>query len=1296
MKWRRLWAIAAIMLLMIPATNDASAVSGAARLDKSEAAVKKLLLMAGLEECVSDDNSLQKNPTIGSDLSTILTSNKYVFVGPMASGNSTGYIGCQDLVKNLFNNATITDTMVGNTGLLNNVYSKQALSEKTLTCSYYIINSSANSVYKNNDGSFKRYYWPQGYYDYDPKDRTGVPKTTIVYNDNGFVRTTGTEIKGSTNDLMVDLKSTFNRLYKGSGTDMRNVCSEIIKDVPLYYEVGSPNWQGVSPSTSIRVRSTDDDKFDPFGPGSNKNKAWLKYDSSAPSDSDRRSLVHNVSTTSSATQLEKNTNSPAKTLIANTRYLLYAIGGGIDTSEFKNISPKDYLERKTDLEYVFYARYLFNGDGGMPYNSTGGGCGALAVSSTDPNFSKLPAEEWNISQPYVSKVSAYKDNSSTKSSYIASWFGAKKNKAVEIQLYPWSKDKVDCKTIAQKFNAATTTSNTLKEKVRAYMNIATVDTAGNMTTADGSTIDGSLSGSTPEDIAEATVTEAAKPTCDMGALGWILCPIVHTLDNILGKIYEWIEHSLIIPTSFMSTSTDNSTYGAWKIFRNFANIAFIILLMIVIFSQVTSVGISNYGIKKILPRLIMVGILINLSYFICQIAVDLSNILGAGLNSMLSTIIPPPETLGTKDFGFIGNVFATVGIAGAAGVVAAALTGGWALFFGLITLLLTGLVSLLMMFVALGFRQIGVVVLIAAAPLAIVCKLLPNTEKIFSSWVKMLKTLLVLYPICGALVGGGVMVGRIVAGSGSDIIGSLASIVTFGASTTTDSSTTGNIVQILAGLCVVLPYFAVFTLTKKSLEGLGTIGSAITSKLNGAQGKINSGLEGKLRKNNAFLNYKNQQRDIANTQAKGGVYKGRNPIRRLRSRINNGAIGGLRGEDYNRRLRAAGLNASLTDHSQRVKDYSTFMDDLDTGKQVYDELEKAHESGDRAGVQAGLEQLAKRNDFGLIDKFLARDHSADNEKMQSTISSELIKNKQAAPHQWAYGIDMKKTSDDNAKAREEGKEEKPVRSFSDYAQDEAGLKQAMHGLGDDALVNMDRDVLKSMKEKGFRVKNADGSEGSLRAADMFTGKQLRTAATSLSGEKLDHLKGIVKQMDGHGASLVNGISAAQLGKTKSDIFNAITSDGNDATMRSLLSQDGSTLQTAIDDLFKDQNAGMLAEMNPEVRKVLEKYRSGSAGSEEGERLDLRGGAPPQPLPQQGGALESVHASVLTESYNNPNLTAETKATLLNEAKRRLSADDDVARLQNVADTHSEQLFKDAAKSRLQEISARGHTDGSGI
>ena len=128
--------------------------------------------------------------------------------------------------------------------------------------------------------------------------------------------------------------------------------------------------------------------------------------------------------------------------------------------------------------------------------------------------------------------------------------------------------------------------------------------------------------------------EGSEATChsESGALGWILCPVL----EFAASAASWAYESVVMPNLetnpqlFKIDDARNGTYQAWQIFRDFANAVFVIFLLFVILSQLTGIGIDNYGIKKSLPKLITAAILVNLSFFICQACVDLSNIVGHG------------------------------------------------------------------------------------------------------------------------------------------------------------------------------------------------------------------------------------------------------------------------------------------------------------------------------------------------------------------------------------------------------------------------------------------------------------------------------------------------------------------------------------------------------------------------------------------------------------------------------------------------------------------------------------------
>ncbi|MBQ6130368.1 hypothetical protein IJI72_01605 [Candidatus Saccharibacteria bacterium] len=328
-------------------------------------------------------------------------------------------------------------------------------------------------------------------------------------------------------------------------------------------------------------------------------------------------------------------------------------------------------------------------------------------------------------------------------------------------------------------------------------------------------------GSTPTDN-----TSVADVTCSKQAsgLGWVLCAAGDLIANALRTMYEtFIEPALQIKSGLIASSirTDNGetvsngTYLAWGTFRDLANIVFVIYLLVIIFSQLTGFGIDNYGIKKSLPRLIVAAILINLSYLICQLAADFSNVIGASLYGFLHNL----EIPGYADFlAGVKTAGLTESIEGNPVwyILALAFIGGaiwnFPAVLGLATMaivpILSGLigagVSVLFMFAMLSFRNAVIVLGVALSPLAFVCYMLPNTKSVFDRWFQIMKGMLLLYPICAAVIGGGYLASRIILASG----GANADLFLI----------------ISAVIAEVAPYFAIPSLVRAAYKATGRLG----------------------------------------------------------------------------------------------------------------------------------------------------------------------------------------------------------------------------------------------------------------------------------------------------------------------------------------------------------------------------------------------------------------------------------------------------------------------------------------
>lgn len=378
-----------------------------------------------------------------------------------------------------------------------------------------------------------------------------------------------------------------------------------------------------------------------------------------------------------------------------------------------------------------------------------------------------------------------------------------------------------------------------------------------------------------------------------GSLGWIVCPVLEWLAEVSKDVYvEYVEPSLQIrPGLFNNDNSGEGAYQGWETFRNIANALFIILLLFVIFSQLTGIGIDNYGIKKVLPKLIISAVLINLSYVICQLCVDLSNILGNGFRSMF-------DSLGSSgDINFV--ITANEGSSEAIGVGATVLTSVvllyavvmgisalWANPAILISLLVSALgifISIIFLFVLLAAREAAVVVLTVISPLAFACFILPNTKKLFDKWIKIGEGLLLVYPICGLLVGGGNYVSRLLLSTGY-----------------ADSARSGSFITAFTAMIVgVVPIFFIPALLKGSFAAMGNLGA----KISGVGDRLRRGATSGIRNTDRYKNLQQKGADRAklkSLQRRAGGYVGKDNKfheRGIRGRIARTGVGRAFGMD---------------------------------------------------------------------------------------------------------------------------------------------------------------------------------------------------------------------------------------------------------------------------------------------------------------------------------------------------------------------------------------------------------------
>ncbi len=314
----------------------------------------------------------------------------------------------------------------------------------------------------------------------------------------------------------------------------------------------------------------------------------------------------------------------------------------------------------------------------------------------------------------------------------------------------------------------------------------------------------------------ASKSSGASCQDSLGSLGWLVCPMTGKISEAVDFLYDKIEDVLVINP--VEAKDGSPVYEIWKYFQGVTNVVFMVFLLVIVFSQITGWGINNYGVKKALPKLIIAAILVNLSFYICSLAVDASNIFGGSIRGLLESI-EASAGVGAEVGEVSGASMAEMYTALASGATLA--IGGAVVAFEtgaiwmMIPMALGALVSVVIGLVTIAMRQAVVTLLIMVAPLAMVAYILPNTEQWFKKWKQLLFQMLIFYPAFSLLFGASSIAGWAIIVSSDNGFGVLI----------------GTAVQIF-------PLFFSWSLMKMS----GTILGTINSKLNALASKPLAGV----------------------------------------------------------------------------------------------------------------------------------------------------------------------------------------------------------------------------------------------------------------------------------------------------------------------------------------------------------------------------------------------------------------------------------------------------------------------
>lgn len=149
---------------------------------------------------------------------------------------------------------------------------------------------------------------------------------------------------------------------------------------------------------------------------------------------------------------------------------------------------------------------------------------------------------------------------------------------------------------------------------------------------------------TTQKTAQAIITSV---NMGLGLLQMILWPLI------------WLAGKLLTNDMIFGNGVEDKLRDIWQDIRNLVNLGFVIILLVIAFSNILGLGQENkYAIKKALPKFVAALLLVNFSFFGVKVVLDVTNITTVALIGISGEKIkesakwPPPGLDTTKDYYF--------------------------------------------------------------------------------------------------------------------------------------------------------------------------------------------------------------------------------------------------------------------------------------------------------------------------------------------------------------------------------------------------------------------------------------------------------------------------------------------------------------------------------------------------------------------------------------------------------------------------------------------------------------------
>ncbi len=233
-------------------------------------------------------------------------------------------------------------------------------------------------------------------------------------------------------------------------------------------------------------------------------------------------------------------------------------------------------------------------------------------------------------------------------------------------------------------------------------------------------------------------------------LEWILCPVTTGIGKLTDKINSWVEALLEFNTDqFLPDS--GGARDAWVAIKNLATLAIVLLMLVMVISQAVGSGpFEAYTVRKVLPKLAVAVIALQLSWVASVWTIGIANDLGNGIKDILTS---PFGGAGNMDLNSLLKNLDGKGIwSGVANftlvaMIITAITFFPPLLWLFLLVVFSLIVSVLIALATLMLRNVLIVASVIFLPLAIIAWVLPGTERYWKFWKDNFIKLLLLFPL---------------------------------------------------------------------------------------------------------------------------------------------------------------------------------------------------------------------------------------------------------------------------------------------------------------------------------------------------------------------------------------------------------------------------------------------------------------------------------------------------------------------------------------------------------------------